>query len=715
MKEQLKIIRTLAELEALKAYIADKDFIAFDTETNGVEKTSEIIGYSICAEVDPAIGYYVITAYWDVAESSLKYLETAQASKEFFALLVGKNLIMQYAIFDCSMVRNNYGIDLMPHVHTDTLLLGHLLNENRPNGLKERGVELFGEDARAEQAEMKASVSKNGGVLTKALYELYKADAELIARYGAKDAILTLRVFYHDVPVLFEEGLDKFFYDEETMPLLRGPTYDLNTTGLKVDPERLQKLRRELEAEILDAKGYIHGEIKEYVQDKYPGTGKTNHFNIGASQQLAWLLFYRLENPFNTLTDGGKEVCKFFGLKLPYSLQAKREFIQVCLDNKDRVYAESGFNPKTGKKTLPKKIGDPWKYMACGKESLGKLAQKYKWVERLLEYAKALKLLNTYVCGIEEGVKYGIIRPSFLQHGTTSGRYSSRRPNFQNLPRDDKRVKNCIVARPGKVFVGADHSQLEPRTFASISQDPTLMGCFASGQDFYSVVGAPIFDAYDATLIKDDSPNSFPVKYKVLRDVSKIIALAAPYGTTAFQMSGEIARKAKLTKSPEECQGIIDRYFESYPNVQLMMLDSHEQAKTNGVVYSLFGRPRRIPAAKEIREIYGNTQHGDLPYPIRTLLNLGMNHRVQSTAASVMNRNTIRIKANIDLLAQEDPRWLEVKLVLQVHDELVLEGPEALVEDMALILKDGMENAVALPGVALQAEPKSGYSLAELK
>jgi DNA polymerase-1 len=108
-----------------------------------------------------------------------------------------------------------------------------------------------------------------------------------------------------------------------------------------------------------------------------------------------------------------------------------------------------------------------------------------------------MKLLNTYIKGLGSKVQYGIIRPNFLQHGTTSGRYASRNPNFQNLPRDDERIKQCVTARPGKVFVSADQSQLEPRVFASYSQDKRLMDAFNGASDFYSVVGMEVYDKFD--------------------------------------------------------------------------------------------------------------------------------------------------------------------------------------------------------------------------
>ncbi len=981
----------------------------------------------------------MITAYWDVATQSLQYLETKEATPQFMRTLKGKSLIMQNAPFDCAMIHNNYGVDLMPDVHTDTLVLGHLLNENRHNGLKERGVELYGEDARAEQVAMKESVHKNGGLMTKDCYELYKGDADLIAMYGAKDAILTMKVFLNDVPILFEQGLDKFFYEDESMPLLRGPTYDMNTQGLRVDGDKLQALKGTLEAECHEAKAFVYKEIDAHIKDKYKGTSKANTFNIGANQQLAWLLFEHLGNEFGTLTESGKDLCRGLDIQVPYTAVAKRSFISYCKSLKGQLVTPVDVK---GQRKKPTKVRDPWQYMAAGAEVLKKPSERYLWVARLLEYKKNLKLLNTYVEGIQSRMKYNVIRPNFLQHGTTSGRYACiaegqmitmpggdrpieqvkpgdivycytedgrptaskvkavydnglqdcvelkwrsqgshkegslictadhriktrdnawvaaqeleinarvyhlrrakspvsdrlriygaeyfmkneeqllkesflgsdstmhahhlneiksdnrvenleilpatlhvsrhssesmskrgdkgwqhlllpenrpapmrgsghpmwigvtrfgllrnlaraggratrvemdfatlkqkaetlglnlgaigdrynsrgqylsrgfilralqgntqrqaiaaagvsfyklktlcrdhglesnhkivsrtpvgvhrvydleveehhnfiaseicvhncRNPNFQNLPRDDKRIKACIISRPGKVFVGADFAQLEPRVFASFSKDERLLKCFKDGDDFYSVVGAPIFGKYDCTLKKDDSPDSFPVKYKKLRDAAKVIALATPYGTMAPQMSSEMASKAKQAKSVQECQAIIDDYFAAYPSVHKLMLDSHTQAKTHGVVYNLFGRPRRIPAAMDLPRLYGkNTPHGELPRAARNLLNLSMNHPIQSTGASIMNRAAIAAWNSFRALAIDDPRWLEVKIVLQVHDELIIEGPEALADDMVIVLQDAMQHTVVLPGVDLIAEPKIARNLADLK
>lgn len=698
MKPELIVIDSTEGIVQLQEYLSDKEYIAYDCETTGLTTKDEVIGFSVCAEENKA--FYVILSEWHSTSNGMMYFKD---SKEYLSLinsLVGKHLIMHNGTFDCMMAEAYFKVNLIDSLHTDTMVLAHLLDENRRVGLKELSSSMFGDNSADEQREMKESVLKNGGQLTKDNYEMYKADPYLLGKYGAKDALLTFKLFTELVPQLYEQGLDKFFYEEESMPLLKGPTYQLNTIGLQVDPNRLAMLKKTLEAECLEAKAFIHQEIHEHIKDKYPGTKKTNVFNIGASQQLSWLLFGKLGLEFNTLTKGGKSACKALGLRLPYTQTAKRDFIAICENSKNEIYeAEALVN---GKKRRAKKIKDPWGYIACDKTTLKKLAPKYKWIERLLEYQRKLKLLNTYVEGIEERVRYGVIHPSFLQHGTSSGRYSSRSPNFQNLPRDDKRIKECIVARPGKVFVGADYSQLEPRVFAFTSGDPKLIASFKSGDDFYSVTGIEVYDKLECVPLKDGHPKAFGVLYPKLRQDSKVFTLASTYGATGHQLA------PLMNKSADEAQRDIDNYFEKFPDVARMMTDSHEQAKSKGFVTSYFGRPRRIPEAKRINKLYGNLTHAELPYDARKLLNLAVNHRIQSTAASIVNRAAIRMDNNCKQAS------IPCKIVLQVHDSLVIECNESDAETVSLLLQDAMETAVQLEGIDLEAIPRIGRNLSEV-
>lgn len=705
-EENLIVVRTNEDLLTLIEFIKDQDIVAVDCETTGVEKDSQIIGMSVSCDITEA--YYVILHEWNKETQKLDELETTQTILDLVKALVDKRIVGHNFMFDAIMIKNNFGIDLMPYCFTDTMILAQIVDENRMVGLKELGASIFGEESRDEQVAMKASVQANGGTLTKDKYELYKADSELMARYGAKDAILTLKLFYHLVPQLYEQGLDTFFYEEESMPLLRGPTYDLNTTGLPIDPVKLQDAKSLLEIECLELNSFIYKEITPLVSHKYPGTGTKTTFNIGAPKQMSWLIFEVMGLDYKSLTEEGRKLCEHFGIKIPYTNAAKGMFVSTVKSAHGEIWKQGGTNLKTGKKSNDKKVGDYWGYIKCDKELLQSLAGRYVWIEKLLEYSKKQKLLTTYIEGIQSRMKYNVIQPNFLQHGTTSGRYSCRNPNFQNLPRDNKVIKSCIVAGKGMVFVGADYAQLEPRVFASFSGDERLLKCFEDGDDFYSVIGVEVFDKHECSLKKDDL-NSFAKKYPKLRDISKVVGLSATYGTTAPKMAPAIG------KSIDEAQEVIDNYFERFPQVEELMKSCHNEAKDTGMVRNLFGRPRRMPEALNFKRIYGNTAHSKLPYAARNVLNLAVNHKIQSTGASVMNRASIAVWKRCRELEKKDKAWKDVRLAMQVHDEVILRGPEHLKNDMVTVLKEAMENTVKLPGVKLLAEPKISYDIAGLK
>lgn len=697
MEQRLIVIDRSPKVGMLINEIKNHDVIAFDTETTGLTTQHEIIGYSVCFNDHDS--YYVVLASWE--NSELKYLEgMREASQPLIELLSEKQLIMHNAIFDCMMVEAFFKVRLISALHTDTMVLAHLLNENRRIGLKELAKEYFGEDAAAEQAEMRASALANGAKLTRETYEMYKADYKIMGKYGAKDALLTFKLFHIMIEELVEQGLEQFFYEDESMPLLKNVTYELNTTGLLIDIQKLQTLKKTLQAECLEAKDFIMQEITPYVKEKYLGTNKKNTFNLGSNPQMAWLMFQQFKLEFGTLTDGGKVICRHLGLKLPYTPSAKRMFIDECLARVGEIYQPEAI--VNGKKVAAKKIKEPWSYIACDKSILKKHSGRYKWIEVLLEHNRKLNLLSTYVEGIESRIVYGVIRPQFLQTGTTSGRYASRNPNFQNLPRDDKQIKECVIARPGRVFVGADYSQLEPRVFAYTSQDKRLMEAFNGTDDFYSVIGMEVYDKTDCTPQKEGSSDAFGVKYKRLRDLSKVIALASTYGATAYQLAPTTG------KNIEDTQQDIDSYFERFPGVRNMMLESHKQAKTDGQVKNLFGRPRRMPEAKRITKLYGNIDHAELPYDARNLLNLAVNYRIQSTGASIVNRAAIAFKVNSKLSG------LENKIVCQVHDSLIVECAIQDAENISLLLQDAMETTSILEGVPLEAVPKIGTDLSKV-
>lgn len=139
-----------------------------------------------------------------------------------------------------------------------------------------------------------------------------------------------------------------------------------------------------------------------------------------------------------------------------------------------------------------------------------------------------------------------------------------------------------------------------------------------------------------------------------------------------------------------------------------MMLESHKMAKRDGQVKNLFGRPRRMPEAKRITKLYGDVDHAELPYEARNLLNLAVNHRIQSTGASIVNRATIAFHKFKTMAG------IDCRLVCQVHDSLIVECNHEDAEGVLALLQEAMENTVTLPGVPLEAIPKIGNNLAEV-
>jgi DNA polymerase-1 len=226
------------------------------------------------------------------------------------------------------------------------------------------------------------------------------------------------------------------------------------------------------------------------------------------------------------------------------------------------------------------------------------------------------------------------------------------------------------------------------------------MAAFDGTSDFYSVIGQEVYGKFDCTPQKE-GVNSFGAKYKHLRQNAKTIALARAYGATPSQLASTVG------KSVEDTAQDLLQLDEAFPGIRTMMLEAHELAKSQGYVTNLYGRRRRLPDALKIQRMYGKIDHWDLPYEARRILNMACNFRIQSTGASLINRAAVKFYSDCKELD------LDVKIVSQVHDQLVVECPEANAEQVCLLLQNAMESTNILPGVALEAVPWIAKSLAK--
>jgi len=288
-------------LKLLHQHILDSDVIAVDTETTGLNpRKNKIIGWSVSG--DEGVGFYLPTLVFDYEKDELVLQEingksTEVISKNLIKLLIGKKLVFHNASFDVQFIKNYFGIDLLPSVYVDTGLLVHTVYEEgafgfgNPFGLKsiaimnqkELGLDVQ-EAANKEQIELKESIKKNGGSTTKALYEIFKADLDILSKYASADTDLTLRICNLYLKKLKVEGLEKFFFEDEVMPIYREVTVLMEAHGVDLDMELIEKVHGEI---IIDQKKNKEivmkslleiSEVKEWIMDtafkEYPPSHK---------------------------------------------------------------------------------------------------------------------------------------------------------------------------------------------------------------------------------------------------------------------------------------------------------------------------------------------------------------------------------------------------------------------------------------------------------
>ena len=261
-------------LKLLHQHILDSDIIAVDTETTGLNpRKDKIVGWSVSG--DEGVGFYLPTLVWNFEEDKLELQtimneSTEVISKNLFKLLKGKKLVFHNASFDVQFIKNYFGVDLLPDVWVDTGLLVHTVYEEgafgfgNPFGLKSIAImnqEALGLDvekaANEEQIELKGSIKKNGGETTKVLFEIYKADLDILSKYASADTDLTLRICNLYLEKLKEEGLWDFFFKEEVMPIYREVTVPMESYGVDLDMELLNDIHTSIVKDLEENKDIV--------------------------------------------------------------------------------------------------------------------------------------------------------------------------------------------------------------------------------------------------------------------------------------------------------------------------------------------------------------------------------------------------------------------------------------------------------------------------
>ena len=300
-------------------------------------------------------------------------------------------------------------------------------------------------------------------------------------------------------------------------------------------------------------------------------------------------------------------------------------------------------------------------------EVLEKLAEQHAVPKLILEYRSLVKLKNTYLDNLPGNInaRTGRIHTSFNVTGAATGRLSSSDPNLQNIPiRTDegRRIRLAFIADPGNSLIVADYSQIELRILAHYTQEPALLRSFANDEDIHRTVASEVFGVPLDQVTKEQ------------RNQAKTINFGIIYGVTAHGLQRRIDGL-----SYQQADALIKSYNARFPAIGRFMQDCVLQAKTNGYVETLLGRRRPLP---------------DINSGVINIRNMNermaINSVVQGTAADMIKRAMLNLHRRIRADA------LPTRLLLQVHDELVLESPTADAERVAQIVKQEMQDALPL-------------------
>lgn len=694
-------ITTEADLQLALQFIEENEVLAYDTETTGLNpRHDKVIGFGFSTA---DTGYYLPISVYDVDSDDMVLQDIAAAGiPAILGALAKKKLLMFNASFDARFTKFQLGVDLLPALHADVLLLKHTCDEEFPFGLKEIATKLWGHDVKKEKEEMQASIKSRRGKPT----HFFKADRDTLAKYCVQDCLLTFRIFNHYSPLLKKEGLENFYYVEEVLPLYKEVTIPMEERGVRLDITKMQYQLFDINEDLQSLEVAIQEAIAPnlalfrtwFLNKDYPlqtATGKVP----------AWAKKYETQGEAFAAANPGAYM---------FNLQSKHHLKKLFFDT---LGEEPLSRTPTG---LPQ----------VDEDFIEKMSQKYTWCEKLIEFNKLNKIKSTYIERLLEGAENGRYYASFMQHRTVSGRYAG---DLQQLPRPlepgqasalvvhyTNQIRSFILPDSECKLLSADYEQLEPSIFAHTSGDNALQAIFRTGRDFYSEVA--IKTERLSSVTSEKTANNYLGRVnKSARQKAKAYSLGIAYGMTAYKL------KFELGCSEQEAEKLVNDYLSAFPSLASWMIQSKESVKFKGFIRTQAGRIRHMPRAASIFKKYGACidhdlqlwkQYNDYPekYALakldrreyKNLLNNAINFQVQGLAASIMNRASIAIARK---LASEQ---LKAAIVAQIHDELVLNVPINETEQVSALVKDIMENITKLD-VPLRTMPQLGNNFKECK
>jgi DNA polymerase-1 len=357
-----------------------------------------------------------------------------------------------------------------------------------------------------------------------------------------------------------------------------------------------------------------------------------------------------------------------------------RQWTRDLRDTEERIYVLAGtrFNinsPQQLREVLFDRLGlrpgrktDKERQFSTGMDVLEELSGSHPIPAALLEYRSLAKLLSTYVEALPRLVhpETGRVHASFNQTAAATGRLSSSNPNLQNIPvrsERGKQIRRAFVARDGWQLLTADYSQIELRVLAHLSRDPEMMRAFREGEDIHARTASQVFGV---------APEQVSEEF---RRQAKAINFGILYGMGAFRLARELGVSQGLA------QQFITDYFLRFSGVKSYMDGVVERAEREGRVHTLFGRTRAVP---EIQSRNANLR--------RQGIRVAVNTTVQGTAADLMKMAMVRLRRDLE------SHRLTSRILIQVHDELLLEVPESEARQVSGLVRTSQRESCFAPG-----------------
>ena len=620
MRTKYRIIRNDEELDKLIDCCKKVGYACIDFETNAepiYNKTFKSTILSITFQ--PGFGCSIPLQHHEAKKK--KFCGKNWNWKKML-LKFGHEVIENPDIVKCSwngkfdfQIFELYGIYLRGTM-IDGMLAKYVLNEERPNGLKDMVKRYLPEAAGYE--------SDKG--FDKLPWD--KKPLEDLCKYGCQDTDYTYRLCIFFESRLIELGLYDL-YRNLIMPASR-VLQTCEANGLYMDRKFNKELLETYKPKIDKARETCMNLPKVKRFQKWYSQQKINKYIKSIQDELDEL---DPNDPKDKRKIASREQ-KISNIEAGiFTTKKEQELIRPInlgspVDLPTLMFSEEGFNMPIIKYTVDKKTGKESNKPSTDEETLTELRLKFKnpkspkaiFLDSLLELRGLEKMYKTYILGWSEKVQDDdCLHGRYLIHGTDSGRLSSQEPNMQQIPKTsvDPNIKKQLVAKPGTLYLVCDFSQAELRIMAHLSGDETYLNAFNSGQDPHLAIaakkyGIPYEEAYK---IYDDENHPDHGIWKVRRKQAKQIAFGLIYGIGAKLLAVKLSDpKSGLIVTPEEAQNEMDIFFKQHPKLKTFKAKQEKFLKKHGYLRSLFGRKRRLP------QIYSDNKQ-DQAYAIRLALN----------------------------------------------------------------------------------------------